>query len=82
MKNPLWFLAKQDGPLEVVLFSGGIVPSSSTRSFLILVPQSENAYRRRFVTLPRPNTNDTVSIWKKQSSGRYPNNLGILFLAL
>ena len=39
MKSPLGFLATQEGPLAVVLFLEVIVPSSTTKSFLILVPK-------------------------------------------
>ena len=41
----------------------GIVPFSTTKSFLILVPKWEHAYRRGFDSLLRPNTNDTVAMW-------------------
>ena len=38
------------------------VPSSPTKSFLILVPEKENAYRREFDILPRPSRNGTVAV--------------------
>ena len=62
-KHPHGFLATQEGPLAVVIFPWGRVPLSTTKSFLILVPKWENAYRPKFDILPRPSTNGTVAIW-------------------
>ena len=42
--------------------SEDIVPSSTTQSFLILVPKWENVYHQEVDILPRPSTNGTVAI--------------------
>ena len=43
-------------------FSEGIVPFPTTKYFLMLVPEKENAYRQGCDTLLRPSTNVTVAI--------------------
>ena len=61
MKNPLGFLAKQEGPLEVVLFVEVL--------YLLQAPDdlswfwSHNQKMHTAEDLPRPSTNDTVAIW-------------------
>ena len=43
-KNPLGFLATQEGPPAMVLFSGDIAPFSTPKSFLALVPKNEEVF--------------------------------------
>ena len=62
IKNPLGIPSTKESPIGSGTYSGGTVPSSISKIFLILVPREGSVFHQRFDTQPQPSVNVIVAI--------------------